>query len=53
MLIPSFSSFVALYLALTVVFVAVLLFGENVAFQGTPVAWIHWFITRGFFDGLE
>lgn len=46
-----FGSFVLVYLACTVLVVFVLLFGENLVFEGTPVAWLHWLITQGVWDG--
>ena len=45
--------FIFLYLVCTVVFIFVLLFGENVIFQGTPVSWLHWLITQGSWEGFE
>ena len=46
-------TFVFVYLAGTAAFIFVLLFGENLFFQGTPVAWAHWLLTQGIWEGLE
>jgi palmitoyltransferase len=45
-------SFIYLYFGVTVLFIFVLLFGENLIFQGTPVAWLHWLLTQGIWDGF-
>ena len=48
-----FIQFVVAYMAFTLFFIVVLLFGENVALQGTPIAWAHWLITTGSVSFLE
>ncbi len=41
------------YLGFAVVLIGLLLFGENPALRGTPVAWAHWALTEGVWVGLE
>ncbi|GAX82281.1 hypothetical protein CEUSTIGMA_g9710.t1 [Chlamydomonas eustigma] len=43
---------ISAYLILTVFFVFVLLFGENVVFRHTPVSLLHWLITQGSWDAI-
>ena len=40
------------YVSLLLLVVCALLFGEFQAFDGTPIAWLHWLLTDGLGDAV-
>ncbi|KAL6761035.1 DHHC palmitoyltransferase-domain-containing protein [Haematococcus lacustris] len=50
---PDLVLFTGAYLAFAIVIIGTLLFGENLAFRGTPVSWLHWLLTSGIWSGVE
>lgn len=46
-------TFAAAYIAFVLALIFVLLWGEQPAFEGTPISWAHWFLTGGACQGAE
>lgn len=48
-----FVTFVLIYFGATACLIGLLLFGEAPMFAGTPIAKLHWLVTRGWMEALE